>query len=134
MEENAEYYMQIVNPSRKDYQNKKQYFWLVQSLDYLSDKVNIVQIRIILMAVLEIKNRGLISMDKFKNLVQYLEGFRFIYNAVLSRKANVVDSPYASYARKLRKCQTKEQVLDEIKKVQYHGEKRCCEYYWISLC
>jgi len=58
--------MQIVNPSRKDYQNKKQYFWLVQSLDYLSDKVNIVQIRIILMAVLEIKNRGLISMDKLK--------------------------------------------------------------------
>lgn len=25
-------------------------------------------------------------------------------------------------------------ALDEIKKVQYHGEKRCCEYYWISLC
>lgn len=118
MEKNAEYYMRIVNPSRRDYQNKKQYFWLVQSLDYLSDKFNIVQIRIILMAVLEIKDRGLISMNKFKNLVQYLEGFHFIYNAVLSRRSNVVDSPYASSARKLRKCQTKEQVdkcIEELK-------------------
>ena len=118
VEKNAKYYMQIVNSSRGDYQNKKQYFWLVQSLDYLSDKFNIVQIRIILMAVFEIKDRGLISMNKFKNLVQYLEGFHFIYNAVLSRRANVVDSPYASSARKLRKCQTKEQVdkcIEELK-------------------
>ncbi len=118
MEKNAQYYMQIVNSSRRDYQNKKQYFWLVQSLDYLSDKFNIVQIRIILMAVFEIRDRGLISMNKFKNLIQYLEGFHFIYNAVLSRRANVVDSPYASSARKLRKCQTKEQVdrcIEELK-------------------
>ena len=76
MEKNAEYYMQIVNSSRRDYQNKKQYFWLVQSLDYLSDKFNIVQIRIILMSVFEIRDRGLISMNKFKNLIQYLEGFQ----------------------------------------------------------
>lgn len=118
MEKNAEYYMQIVNSSRRDYQNKKQYFWLVQSLDYLSDKFNIVQIRIILMSVFEIRDRGLISMNKFKNLIQYLEGFHFIYNAILSRRANVVDSPYASSARKLRKCQTKEQVdrcIEELK-------------------
>ena len=76
MEKNAQYYMQIVNSSRRDYQNKKQYFWLVQSLDYLSDKFNIVQIRIILMSVFEIRDRGLISMNKFKNLIQYLEGFQ----------------------------------------------------------
>lgn len=59
---------------------------------------------------LEVKERELITMSKFKNLVQYLEGFHFIYNAILSRRANVVDSPCASSARKLRKCQTKEQV------------------------
>ena len=40
MEKNAKYYMQIVNPSRRDFQNRKQYFWLIQSLDYLSDKFN----------------------------------------------------------------------------------------------
>ncbi len=110
MEKNAKYYMQIVNPSRRDYRNRKQYFWLIQSLDYLSDKFNIVQIRILLMAILEVNERKLIAMNKLKNLVQYLEGFHFIYNAILSRRANVVDSPYASSARKLRKCQTKEQV------------------------
>lgn len=128
VEKNAEYYMQIVNSSRRDYQNKKQYFWLVQSLDYLSDKFNIVQIRIILMAVFEIKDRGLISMNKFKNLVQYLEGFHFIYNAVLSRRANVVDSPYASSARKLRKCLTKEQVNKCIEELKNKLDKQYPSY------
>ncbi len=110
MEKNAQYYVQIVNPSREDYQNRKEYFWLVQSLDYLSDKFNIVQIRIVLMAMMEIKERELIATGKFKNFVQYLEGFHFVYNAVLSRRSNVFDSPYSSFARKLRKCQTREQV------------------------
>lgn len=118
MEKNARYYMQIVNPSRLDYQNKKEYFWLVQSFDYLSDKFNIVQIRIALMAILEIKEHGLITTKKFKNLIQYLEGFHFVYNAVLSRKSNVLDSPYASFARKLRVCQTKEQANGCIEKLK----------------
>ncbi len=110
MEKNAHYYVQIVNPSRADYQNRKEYFWLVQSLDYLSEKFDIVQIRIVLMALLDIKERGLIATAKFKDFVQYLEGFHFVYNAVLSRRSNVFDSPYSIFARKLRKCQAKEQV------------------------
>lgn len=124
MEKNAKYYMQIVNPSRDDYQNRKEYYWLVQSLDYLSNKFNIVQIRITLMAVMDVKEKGLLSTKKFKALIEYLEGFHFVYNAVLSRRANVLDSSYASFARKIRKCESKEQVNkcidDLIKKLDRH--------------
>lgn len=114
MQKNAHYYMQIINPSRADYQNKKEYFWLVQSFDYLSNKFNIVQIRIALMAVLDTKERGLISASRFKQLVQYLEGFHFVYNTVLSRRTNLLDSRYATFARNLRKCQTKEEAHKRI--------------------
>lgn len=117
MEKNSKYYMRIVNPNRNDYQNKKEYYWLVQCLDYLSNKFNIVQIRIALLAVFEKKEDGLISAAKFKMFVKYLEGFHFVYNAILSRKANVLDSPYATFARKLRECTTKEEshsCLDEL--------------------
>lgn len=124
MEKNAKYYMQIVNPSRDDYQNRKEYYWLVQSLDYLSNKFNIVQIRITLMAVKDVKEKGLLSTKKFKALIEYLEGFHFVYNAVLSRRANVLDSSYASFAREIRKCESKEQVnkcIDAlIKKLDKH--------------
>ena len=123
MEKNAEYYMQIVSPSRTDYQNRKEYFWLVQSLDYLSDKFNIVQTRIALMAVLEIKERELITANKLKKLIQYLEGFHFVYNAVLSRKSNAFDSPYAGFARRLRGCQTKEQVNNCIEDLKSKLDK-----------
>ncbi len=128
MEKNAQYYVQIVNPSRADYQNRKEYFWLVQSLDYLSDKFNIVQIRIALMAILEIKECGLIATGKFKSFVQYLEGFHFVYNAVLSRRSNVFDSPYSSFARKLRKCQTKEQVNKCIEDLKNKLDKQYPSY------
>lgn len=53
MEHNSMFYMRVTNPNRRDYDNRKEYFWLVQSLDYLSNKFNIVQTRIALMAVLD---------------------------------------------------------------------------------
>lgn len=107
MKKNANYYMQIVNPSRNDYQNRKEYYWLVQSFDYLSNKFNIVQIRIALMAMLEAKENELISLNKFKESVLYLEGFHFVYNTILSRRPNLLDSRYATFARNLRKCKSK---------------------------
>lgn len=114
LEKNANYYMQIVDPARSHYDNRKEYFGIVQSLHYLSNKFNIVQVRIALMAVLDIKERRLISFNKFKMLIQYLEGFHFVYNTILSRRANVLDSPYATFARNLRKSQTKDDVNKKI--------------------
>lgn len=109
MEKNSRFYMKITNPSRADYGNRKEYFWLVQSLDYLSNKFNIVQTRIALMAVLEKKEEEILTAKKLKSLIQYLEGFHFAYNAMLAKRPNVLDSRYATFARRLRECKTKEE-------------------------
>lgn len=109
MKKNSEYYIRVTSPSRSDYDNRKEYFWLVQALDYLSNKFNIVQTRIALMAVFEKKEEGLLSNQIFKELIQYLEGFHFVYNAMLARRANVLDSRYASFSRRLRGCKSKEE-------------------------
>ena len=114
LDKNSKYYMRIINPSRNDYNNRKEYFWLVQSLDYLSNCFNIVQTRIALMAVFEKKEEELLSVKKMKELIQFLEGFHFAYNAMLSRRANVLDSIYANFARKLRVCKTKEECIDRV--------------------
>jgi uncharacterized protein with ParB-like and HNH nuclease domain len=123
MKKNANYYMQIINPSRNDYENRKEYFWLVQSFDYLSNKFNIVQVRIALMAILEAKENELISSKRFKELIQYLEGFHFVYNTVLSRAANLLDSRYATFARNLRKCNSKSEANECIKELRTKLDK-----------
>jgi len=104
LKQNAGYYMQVVNPNRMDYGNKKQYYWLVQSFEYLSHVFNIVQIRMPMMAMLEARDRRVITAKQFKKVVQYIEGFHFVYNCLLARKSNVLDSPYSVFARELRKC------------------------------
>lgn len=109
MEKNSRLYMRVTNPTRKDYENRKEYFWLVQSLDYLSNKFNIVQTRIALMAVLEKKEEGILTAKKIKEFIQFLEGFHFAYNAMLAKRSNVLDSRYATFARRLRVCKTKEE-------------------------
>lgn len=114
MKTNAKYYMQIVNPIRNDYDNRKEYYWLVQSLDYLSNKFNIVQIRIALIALFDAKERGVISSKKFKEFIHYIEGFHFVYNALLTYGTNKLDSVYASFARNVRKSNTKDKVNAEI--------------------
>ena len=41
LEQNAHMYRKIVAPQRQDYKNKKQYYWLVQSLDAFNKVFNI---------------------------------------------------------------------------------------------
>ena len=52
MLEYAGYYSQIVNPTLAAYGNRQEYAWLVQSMKDLTDDLNIVQVRVPLMALL----------------------------------------------------------------------------------
>ena len=58
---NAIIYMQIVNPKREDYDNRKEYFVIVQSLNCINNYFNVVQVRIALLALFEAKQRGIID-------------------------------------------------------------------------
>ena len=111
---NAKFYSQIINPTREDYDNKKQYYWLVQSLRIMANDFNIVQIRTLLMSLFDARDRGILKGKDFKNLIIYLEGFHFSYNALLARRANVLDSIYSNHARAIRKCNTSEEIKQEL--------------------
>ncbi len=101
MLKNAKYYMQIINPKLEDYGNKKQKQWLVQSLRNLND-FNIIQVRIALLALYDVKERKLISSKLFKSTIQYLERFHFAYNALLSRRTNPLETIYSAFSIELR--------------------------------
>lgn len=116
---NAKIYMKMLNPNRADYDNRKEYFWLVQSLNVLYNYFGIVQIRTTLLALFELKENGLLSLSDFKSVITFLEGFHFAYNAVLSRKANTFEKIYSSFAIEARRCTDKAAVKEVINKKLY---------------
>lgn len=110
LEKESAIYVQIVNPERSDYENRKEYFELVQSLNILNKYFNIVQVRVVLLSLFDVKNRRLITLEKLKEVIRFLERFHFVFNALTSNKSNKFDSIYISFASKLRQCKTKSEV------------------------
>ena len=105
--QNAKYYVQIIKPNRADYNNRKEYYWLVQSFDVLSNYFGIAQVRVVLMALLWVKDNNLISSKDFKQVVIFLENFHFAYTAVMSGTANKLDGIYSKFAIAVRKSSSK---------------------------
>lgn len=116
----AELYIKIICPSNDDYDNKKQYMYIVESLKYLNDYFNIKQIRVLLLALLDAKiNRDVLSNKKLKEIMVYLHGFHFAYNALCTKRSNALEGKYSKFAIKLNKANNKEEaneVIDELKK------------------
>lgn len=107
IEKSAELYIKVVSPERSDFQNKKEYYGLVQSMKVLSDNFGIVQVRIALMALFEAKESELISLKQLKRVVYYLENFHFSYNAICSKPTNRLETIYSNFSIKLRNCSDK---------------------------
>ena len=113
---NAIIYMQIVNPKREDYDNRKEYFVIVQSLNCINNYFNVVQVRIALSALFEAKQRGIIDFSMLKSAILYLENFHFAYNAVLSSRPNRLEKIYSTFAIELRKTTQKNDAQNIIQK------------------
>lgn len=117
IEKDSKLYIQILNPNREDYQNRKEYFWLVQSLNVLMNFFNIVQVRIALLALFKVKEKDIISTQKFKDTVLFLENFHFAYNSILSGRASKFENIYSKFAISLNKSKNKNethQMIEEL--------------------
>ena len=117
MLEYAGYYSQIVNPTLSAFHNRQEYAWLVQSMKDLTDDLNIVQVRIPLMALLSAKAKDVISSQMLKTTVKYLEGFHFAYSVLTAGRANKIEALYSVFATNLRKCTTKQESSAVIKRL-----------------
>lgn len=117
IENTAKLYIKIIDPKRSDFDNRKEYFGVVQSLNALTNYFNIVQVRIALIALLEAKENNLISLKQFKEVVYYLDNFHFSYNAVGAKPTNKLETIYSRFAIKLRASSSKEEakgIIDNL--------------------
>lgn len=117
----AKIYMTVVNPSRDTYNNRKEYFWLVQSLHTLNEYFNVVQVRIALLALINMKEKEVISFATFKKTVLYLENFHFVYNSLLGGSTNIVERTYSTFAIETQKVTDKETAQKVIKEKLYEA-------------
>lgn len=74
-----------------------------------------MQVRVALLALLDVKQREIIDLPMLKSSILYLENFHFAYNAVLSSRANRLEKIYSSFAIAIRKCQSKNDAKTTIK-------------------
>ncbi len=115
MEKESNRYSLIVHPRLEDFQNRKEYAPIVQSMTVLSDWFSVDQSRIGLLALLDAKERNIITYKQLSAYISMIEMFHFSYNSVCHLPANRFESIYSRFAISLRKADTQEAVTKALK-------------------
>lgn len=108
-------YYKIVYPDKNDWVQPEE-LEIFYSLD-ACEIFGITQVRILLLALIDVKRRKLISHNQFLRIIKYLEYYHFVFNAVCSMRPSGLERRYSSYARKLRDCNNKNETkkcIDEL--------------------
>lgn len=115
MEKYAKYYIMIMNPKREYYKNRKEYYPIVQMLNVLNNYFGIVQVRIVELAIVNLKEKGLIDLKYMKYILNLLESFHFAYNSIMRGNPNSVEKVYSAFAIETVKCTDKTMVKELVK-------------------
>lgn len=119
----AKNYIKIVSPNLSDWDDRKEYQYLVKSLKAIETTFGVSQARILILALLDIKTRDLISSASFKKAIIFIETFIFVYSGLLKKPANIYESRFSNLAIKLRKVGTKKDTNLLIDEFLYRGFK-----------
>lgn len=119
MKKNSEYYLKVIKPTKEDYGNRKEYFWLVQSLKVFNDYFDIVVNRIVLLSLFDASERNILNHKWLKKTVKFIEDFHFAYTAVTSNKSNKLESIYSKFAIELRKCSDSNAAINCIRQLLF---------------
>lgn len=111
-------YLKIVVPQEIDYENKSQYFYIIEACENLNNTFNIIQSRIVLLALRDAYfTRSIISGAMLKKVLQTIERFHFVFNALLAQRTSTLEKIYSNFSLKLRKCISKEdahRLIEEL--------------------
>ena len=115
MEKYANYYIRIMNPRREHYNNRKEYYPVVQMLNVLNNYFGIVQVRIVELAIVNLKEKELIDLKHMKHILALLESFHFVYNSIMKGNPNNVEKVYSAFAIESVKCTNKKMVRELVR-------------------
>ncbi len=113
----AKTYIKIICPSREDFSNKKEYFEVVQILKSLTETFDIVQTRIAILALFDVKEKGLLTLSQLKKCLRFIENFHFAYNTITVSPTNKIEKIYSNFAIEIRKSNKKQRAKECIDKL-----------------
>lgn len=137
--ENSKYYSFILEPNKilksKEYDKE-----LYTSLQFFK-RLNIRQVRPLLLSLFEKEHDEQISKDEFNKCVSFLENFYFIYSIVLKNTSNMIDAKIVKLSvdihnNKLTDCyniikenlfvyiDNKADIIDGFKKIGYSNKNK----------
>lgn len=127
MKEASEVFSNVAKPKEKYFQKssngnnvqKCDLASFISSLNYIQDTFNIEQVQILLIVLVEKYKQKKIKFKQLRGTVKFLEEFHFIYNGILTKRANALASIYGKFAREIYKLETASEInlqLSNLKK------------------
>lgn len=108
-------YNHIVKPRIEDYNKRNEYKWLVESLESINNTFGHFQGRVVLLALMDIKERDLIKTRKLQETILYLENFIFSYSVIGKLRSNFYEPHFSKFSIKVRISNSKEETNKTIK-------------------
>lgn len=109
-------YSLLLSPQTTDFENKKEYNFIITELKSINDVYGIVQIRPVLMSLYHQHiTKGQINLKQFKKIVIAISRFHLVYNAVCSKRTSSLEKPINTFAHELFLCNNTEEIKQCLK-------------------
>lgn len=115
LQEASEIYAKISLPNSAEWRQPedRKVFETLEAIEIFG----VTQVRSFLLALFDVKKRNLIKHSEYIKILEYLQYFHFVFNAVCSERPSGLEQRYSSYARKLRLVTTKQESQQYIKEL-----------------
>lgn len=127
MEYMSKLYMKLIFPNKSHYNNRREYDYVVEHLNYFNNTLCVSQVRIVLLALFEArfrdifskgKKESILSEKKFKEILTYLHQFHFVYIGLCGKRGSALTSKFTNCSNKLFNSNSKiesNQAIDTLK-------------------
>lgn len=113
LEEASQDYSKIVSPNIQHWPQPEERI-IYETIDALAI-FGVTQVRTFLLALIDARRRNVIRHSVILNVMEYLQYFHFVFNAVCSERPSGLERKYSSYARRLRASDRKQESAACIK-------------------
>lgn len=127
MEYMSKLYMKLIFPNIADYDNRREYDYIVEHLNYFNNTLGVSQVRIALIALFEVRFRdiftngekkSILSGSKFKKILTYLHQFHFVYIGLCRKRGSALTSKFTNFSNELFRADSKIKVNEAIDKLK----------------
>lgn len=108
-------YAQIVAPNSLHWTQPEDRI-IFETLEAL-EIFGVTQVRIFLLSLFDARRRRVIKHSAVIQVLEYLQYFHLVFNAICSERPSGLERRYSSYARKLRNCTEKEKSVQCIREL-----------------